>query len=609
MIKLTSISKSFGTQWLFQDASLQLESGERLGVVGRNGHGKTTLFKLILGQEFLDSGEILVPKNYRLGYLEQHIHFQKSSLIEEACQGLPEDRQEEKWTAEKILMGLGFSVADLNKDPKLFSGGFQLRINLAKALLQEPHLLLLDEPTNYLDIVSIRWLEKFLSKWPNELMVISHDLSFLDAVSTHTLSIYRKKFVRLKGSSTEVFRQIQIEEEVHEKTRLNDEKKRKKEEEFISKFRAKARQAGMVQSRIKSLEKKEQLEKLEKIQNLDFSFRYREFPAKIMFSAYNLRFNYVSTQNLIIDGFSMQVAPRDKIAIIGPNGRGKSTLLKLLANELTPSSGNIKLHPLLEWGYFEQSNTRDLNPHFTIAEEISRCNPDLDKTQVRNICGAMMFEGDQALKKIEVLSGGEKSRVCLGKLLAKPYHLLFLDEPTNHLDPESCIALQNALNNFEGAVIFVTHNENILREVPTKLVVFEQGKHFVFEDTYEQFLSQIGWASEGLSETQSDVSREKFRISKKDDRRQRAERQKEKSKILKPLLDKQIELESRINSQEKEIETIHLSIIEASTKGEGQKISQLSTELHTIQVKCQELYNRLEYVMQDIEKIESLYID
>ena len=359
MIKLSGLTKSFGSQTLFSGAGFQMESKERLGVLGRNGYGKTTLFKLILKEEFFDEGEIIVPRNYQIGYLEQHIQFSKQTLIDEACEGLPVDRRMERWTAEKILMGLGFSVSDLEKDPSLFSGGFQVRINLAKALLGEPNLLLLDEPTNYLDITSIRWLERFLSKWKGELMMISHDLSFLDAVSTHTLSIYRGRFVKIKGPSAKLFQQIETEEDIHEKTRVNEEKKRKKEEEFISKFRAKARQAGMVQSRVKALEKKERLEKLEKIRNLDFNFRALEFPAKVMMAAHSLKFSYTSDGPLLIDNLSFQLDAKERLAVIGPNGRGKSTLLKLLAGKLKSSEGRVKNHPILEWGYYEQSNTRE----------------------------------------------------------------------------------------------------------------------------------------------------------------------------------------------------------------------------------------------------------
>ena len=247
-------------------------------------------------------------------------------------------------------------------------------------------------------------------------------------------------------------------------------------------------------------------------------------------------------------------------------------------------------------------------------EEIQSCNPGLDKTQVRNICGAMMFDGDKALKKIGVLSGGEKSRVCLGKLLAKPIHLLILDEPTNHLDPESCMALENALQVFQGSVVLVTHNENMLKNVPTKLLVFDGGEHFLFPGTYPEFLEQIGWKDEAGEKVSGSIgtssnSNEQNKPDKKERRRLRAERQKEKNKLVREPQKRQAEIEKRIKELEIEIDQTNQNLIQASELGDGKKITEQSTVLHEKQEKCLELYNRLEYIMTQLEEIEAQFED
>lgn len=377
-----------------------------MGLVGRNGHGKTTLLRIIAGSEAPDSGAVAAPKGYRVGYVTQHIHFSKPTIIEEACTGLPRQFIHDTWRAEKILSGLGFSKTDMDRHPADFSGGFQVRLNLAKVICSEPDLLLLDEPTNYLDIVSIRWLSGFLRQWSGEVLLITHDRSFMDGVITHTLGIHRKRVRKMSGATDKYYDQIFKEEEIHEKTRVNEAKKRKEAELFISRFRAKARLAGLVQSRIKALEKQEVKDPLEKLKNLDFSFNHAPTPAKVLLQAESLSFAYAGGQPLV-DGLSFAVNKTDRICVIGKNGRGKTTLLRLIAGELASARGRITAHPSTKTGYFAQTNKMDLNDALTVEEEIM--NAGCKRQQARNICGLMMFEGDHALKPIGVLSGGEKA--------------------------------------------------------------------------------------------------------------------------------------------------------------------------------------------------------
>ncbi len=495
MLQINNLSLSFGTQHLLKNVSCNIHSGERLGLVGRNGSGKTSLFKLITGELQPDDGSIALPKNYTVGYLKQHLNFEESTVLEEACLGLKPGEQDQVWKAEKILSGLGFSEDELYQSPLEFSGGFQVRLNLAKVLLSEPHLLLLDEPTNYLDIVSIRWLMRFLQRWPNELIVITHDRDFMNSVTTHTMIIHRQLIKKMAGDTTKLFQQIAVEEEVYELTRQKEQKKRDETMEFINRFRAQAARASLVQSRIKSLEKMGNKEALGRIMELGFRFNSLPFHSQTLIAVSNLTFGY-SADHILINDLTFDIGKKDRICVIGKNGKGKSTLLRLLADELEPTDGIINQHPSCQLGYFGQTNIERLNPALTIDKELASVRPELAYSEIRKTCGAMMFSGDLALKPISILSGGEKSRVSLGKILLSPTNLLLLDEPTNHLDIESCDSMIAALDDFSGAVVIVTHSEMFLHHLANRLIVFNEDRVFMFEGTYQDFLDKHGWEPE-----------------------------------------------------------------------------------------------------------------
>ncbi len=496
MIKIQGLKKSFSTQVLFDDLNMSINRGEKVGLVGRNGHGKSTLFQMILGNIDPDGGSITVPKGYKIGYLQQHLKFTMPTVLEECALGLPEGDEYETWKVEKILFGLGFNQVDMDRNPNEFSGGYQIRMNLAKLLVSAPDLLMLDEPNNYLDIVTIRWLEEFLREWEGEIVLVTHDRSFMDSVVTHVAAIHRQKAIKSEGDTDKLYNQINQAEEIYEKTRVNEAKKRKQEEAFIAKFKAKASFASRTQSRVKKLEKQGEMKALEKIEDLELYFNSSPFGASQMMSAENISFSYDAKQPYIIEDFSISVGSRDRICIIGKNGKGKSTLLKILAGELQPVAGKTNKHPILKEGYFGQTNKEILDDSKTIVEEIMSADKNCTENRARTISGGLMFPGDTALKKIKVLSGGEKSRVLLGKILVTPNHLLFLDEPTNHLDMQSCDSLIEAIDEFEGTVVMVTHNEMHLRAVATKLIIFDNNTIRVYEGSYDDFLSDIGWSDE-----------------------------------------------------------------------------------------------------------------
>ena len=594
MIIVESISKSYGSQELFRNAGFRLNARERLGLVGRNGHGKTTLLRLITGEEEADSGNIIVPKGYSVGHVRQEPDFTCSTVLAEGCSGLPNEESDQSWKVEKVLAGLGFRAPDLEKDPSELSGGFQVRLNLAKVLVKNVDLLLLDEPNNYLDITSIRWLTRYLNGRQGELILITHDRSFMDHVVTHTMGIYRKTLRKISGDTGKLYSQFAMEEEVYEKTRINDEKKRKKSEEFIRRFRAKARLGGLVQSRIKTLEKQKKLEKLEKTKDLDFSFRSSPFNGKPVMNVMEISFGYEPGNPLFSD-LSFSIGPYDRVCVVGENGKGKTTLLKTLAGRLVPRSGEVSLNTTVRSAYYEQANVNSLDENRTVLEEILSSDPDVDHQRARNICGMMMFEGDSALKKIKILSGGEKNRVLLGKTIATPVSFLLLDEPTNHLDMESCDALLEAINDFEGAVLMVTHNEMLLHGLAERLIVFQGGRAFTFEGGYQEFLETRGWESEreeSASEVEGKATGKK--ADRKEFKRLRSELVRERSKALRPRERRIEETETAIVKAEKELEKLHRQMEEASRSGDNTKIADLSKRIHACEKDIETGFTRLE---------------
>ena len=493
MIRVTDLAIAFDGQQIFEDVNVNFNPGEKIGLIGRNGSGKSTFLKILLKKIEQDYGKVEIASSYQIGYLEQHLTFSHDNVLEEVASVLPEEREYEVWKGEKILHGLGFSDEEVLQDPKQFSGGYQVKINLAKLLLLEPNLLLLDEPTNYLDIHSVKWLKKFLKEWPYELILITHDRAFMDSIITHTLNVHRGKFRKIPGNTQKIREQIAQEEDIYEKTRLNEEKQRQKTQEWVDRFKSKASQASRTQSKMKMLEKQEVKEKLADVANLDFKFNYLPYKSKEnLMQVADLTFGY-DRDDLLIKKLSFKVDQGDKICVIGKNGKGKSTLLKLLAQEMDAISGTITQHEKVKVGYFGQMNTDRLNPEFSVYEEIQAVDPNMHQSDVRRVCSYVMFSGDLAHKKISVLSGGEKSRVMLGKILLKSVNLLFLDEPTNHLDMESAESLMTAVKQFEGAVVMVTHDEFFLKKIANKLVVYDQGKVFVYDGPYKDFVKKIGW--------------------------------------------------------------------------------------------------------------------
>ena len=608
MISIENVYKAYGQYKLFDGVSFRLNTREKLGLVGRNGHGKTTLMRLIVGQETPDGGNVLKPRNYRIGYVQQHLAFTQPSILAEAVTGLPAHEADQHWKAERVLAGLGFSDEAMQRPPAEFSGGYQVRLNLAKVLISEPDLLLLDEPTNYLDITSIRWVIRFLQGWPRELLLITHDRSFMDQVVTHVVGLHRRKARKIEGDTAKYYDQVAQDEEIYEKTRQNDERRRKEIELFISRFRAKARLANLVQSRIKTLDKMEKKDRLDTIRSLDFAFRDHPYRGRQMMAVEDLAFGYTEDQTLFQD-LAFNVNKGDRIGIIGRNGQGKTTLLKVLAGDLAPDRGAIRFNPNVRMGIYEQTHTTRLVPERTVEEEIMSANGDLERQVARSICGAMMFSGDEALKKIQVLSGGEKSRVLLGQLLARPVNLLLLDEPSNHLDMESCDALLAAIDQFEGAVILVTHNEMFLHAVARRLIVFQGDQAVVFEGGYQRFLEAGGWHLE--EETTASGNRASrpgpARASKKKSRRERSQILTRRSKALRPLEKEMAEIEGVIETCEQRLISLHADMQKATARNDGPQIAKLARAIKECDQTIEAGFERLDGLNTELEATKARF--
>ncbi len=603
MIQLSNISKSFADQELFTNLNFKLNAGNRVGLVGRNGSGKSTLFKLILGEESPDEGEIIIPKGYKIGALRQHLEFSEPTLREEAALALDDEDKYNVYKVEKILFGLGFVQDDLEKDPLSFSGGYQIRINLAKLLVTEPNLLLLDEPTNYLDILSLRWLKSFLRAFEGEVILITHDRDFMDGITTHTMGIVRRSLSLIPGDTHKFYAQLQSNDELYEKQKASNDKKRKELEEFIARNKARASTAALAQSKVKQLEKMDQMDDLGFDATLKFDFNFKDTPSKVLLDVKELSFGY-TPEKLLFQNISFTLEKGECLGIIGKNGTGKSTLLNTIAGELKQLCGTVQSHPSVSFGHFGQTNISRLTPKNTIMDEIYAANPKLSASTVRSICGAMMFSGDRADKKISLLSGGEKSRVMLGQILARPANLLFLDEPTHHLDMDSIEALTVAIKNFKGSVIIVSHSEELLRRVADRLIIFAKDGAEYFDGGYDSFLEKIGWDED---EEQVEKIKTAFKVNKKENKKLRAALIQERNKLTSPLKKEVEKLEKFIMDTEDLIALHHKELISASNSGESSKVMELSQLVSKEENEVEAKFELLETVQNELDELLDRY--
>ena len=512
MLHLTSLGVHFGERTLFEGVDLAVGTKDRIGLVGRNGAGKSTLLKIIAGLQKPSEGSVSTPKEYRIGYLPQEMeHEEESTVMEVAMKAFAEvqklearletltrevaertDYESDSYTdliqelsdanerldaigassteeqAHRILQGLGFKTTDLQRQMSEFSGGWKMRVELAKLLLMQPDLLLLDEPTNHLDIESIEWLEAFLLHHPGAILLISHDRVFLDTLTKRTVEIGGVKLYDYKGpySAYQVWREE--ERSRQEQAAKNQQKYIQETEELINKFRAKKNKAAFAQSLIKKLDKLERVE-VDAAENMQIRFRFPPAPrsGKVIFEAEGVKKSFGDLT--VFEGLDFIMARQEKVALVGKNGAGKTTLTRMLLEQESCTAGALNVGHNVDIGYYAQNQTDELDGNLTVMETLEEVAVGDVRKQLRGLLGSFLFSGEDIDKKVKVLSGGEKARLALCKLLLHPYNVLILDEPTNHLDLKSKSVLKEALQQFDGSLMVVSHDRDFLSDM-TQLV-------------------------------------------------------------------------------------------------------------------------------------------
>ena len=535
MISFNNVSKNYGGQILYENASFILRPGDKVGLVGPNGAGKTTVFRVLMKEEGFDGGSITVPDKIRVAYFSQNIGEMKGrTVIEEVMSGsvkaselatkmrliekqlegdLDPDEMEKVLIelgdyqtefeklggydldvrAKEIITGLGVMPYDHDRDVGLFSGGWRMRIALAKVLIQNPDVILLDEPTNYLDLESIVWLEEWLKSYKGAVLMTSHDRDFMNGIVNRIIEVANKTITTYTGNYDYYEKEKEIRKVQQVAQYESQQAMLQKEEEFIAKFAARASHAAQVQSRVKKIDKIERVELPPEDIVMDFSFPVPPRGSNDVVIMKSLAKTWTrddGTPHKVFSGLTATVNRLDKIAVVGVNGAGKSTLLKVICGLTQASEGESSLGPSIQAGYFSQFSLDLLNPENTVLEEISSRLPHSSNGYIRNLLAAFLFRGDDVEKKIKVLSGGEKSRVVLATLMSNNYNLLILDEPTNHLDLKSRDVLLKALKEFEGTVMYVSHDRHFLHSLSNKVFEVDKGGIRVFETGFQYYLDK-----------------------------------------------------------------------------------------------------------------------
>jgi ATP-binding cassette, subfamily F, member 3 len=488
VITLRGVKKAFHEQVLYENADLQINAGDRLALVGPNGAGKSTLFKLILGEETADAGEVMLRSDLTRGYLPQETASQTDKeVLAEMLSGMPAASGAVEAKAKKILVGLGFKQTDFERPVRELSGGWRMRVAIAKLLLEEPELLMLDEPTNHLDLESLLWFQAYLQNYRGALFIISHDREFINSIVDRIVEVRDGRLKVYTGSFEDYLAERQREEESLISAYNRQQKEIAELEDFIMRFRAKASTASRAQAKIKQLEKMERIVLPEDVRTVAFSFPQPARSGQNVLTFKNLRQSY-DGKTWVYNGLDLTLERGQRIALVGPNGAGKSTMIKLMAGNLPFQEGERKLGYGVECGYFSQHRAEMFQPGLNVYEEASSTRRSHSETTIRTVLGSFLFRKDAAFKKVDVLSGGEKSRLGLAKLLLDPPNLMLLDEPTTHLDMASVEALIGALKTFEGTLCFISHDVYFIRQLANNILHVKNGKVTWYPGDYDYFL-------------------------------------------------------------------------------------------------------------------------
>jgi ATP-binding cassette, subfamily F, member 3 len=499
MLQIESVHKQFATKVLLDGASAHLRPETRVGLVGPNGVGKTTLFKMILGEESPDEGAIRKRPRLQVGYLPQELE----TIIGKTVLDAAHRDQYPEHEAKRILSGLGFSESDFVRPVENLSGGYRMRVALAHLLLSNPDVLMLDEPTNHLDKPTQRWFEEFLLNSKLTLLVISHDTAFLDRIATHIWEIRDKTIQEFRGNYTK-FKELRAARDAQLEAAANRQTKEvARVQKFIDRFRYQANKASQVQSRIKQLEKVKRIELQRDAKRVRFKFPLPSTSGRHVLELTGVVKAY--GEKVVYQSLDFSLERGQRIALVGENGAGKSTLLKILAGVLPFDRGKRTVGHGVTLHYFAQHQAETLNPEHTVLEALSEVSKQTEMNFLRGLAGAFLFSGPDQKKPIKALSGGERNRVALARMLVEPANTLLLDEPTNHLDPASVDVLTDALTEFPGSIIFISHDPTFLTRIATRVVEIEDGQARNFFGDYEYYLWKKAQEFESIKETSEEL--------------------------------------------------------------------------------------------------------
>lgn len=597
LLQVQKAQKHFGTKILFDDAGFAINEGEHVGVIGPNGAGKSTLFKVLVGQQELDSGQIIKSNNLRIGYLEQESEWDLNQSSEEY---LEQHCSKKLWELKRLGESLGLSETHFKTSLHQLSGGYRMRMKLLYLIGQEPNLMLLDEPTNFLDLESILALELFLQNYEGAFLLISHDREFLRRTTESTLEVEDGLITKFPGNIDDYFEQKNQLRTILQAQAANQEAKRKHLQDFIDRFGAKATKARQAQSRMK------QLEKMEVIEVKDLAIRARiQIPKPIHTGRETLHVEEAQlgyAQNVILKNVNLRLNRGSHLGVVGVNGAGKSTLLKSVAAVVPLVAGKINLGYQVSLGYFSQHSTDQLLVDDTILDSLEKAaHKDLMKQDILNMAGSLLFSGDDIYKKIKVLSGGEKSRVALGQILLKKSPVLLLDEPTNHLDFETVEALTEALREYEGTIIVVSHDRSFISRVSSQILEINNGSVEIYPGTYDEYV----WSVQQKQKSSSPVEVQQLAESSEDPNfAPPIEKSLSKEEIRK-LNAKNRELQNVILKMEGKLVSLQeqqMQMTEQLMLVEGSKAAQMVKDLSDL---ANQILKHEEDILMEMEKLEA----
>ncbi len=657
MVALEHLTIRFGGHTLIDDANAVINPGDRIGLVGPNGAGKSTLLKIIAGWIQADEGSVAKPDRVEVGYLPQdgvepdtdeslyeevkHVFDDLLELqdrvkriqhtLSELEEGTDEYRKNLKKYGELqhqveesgvysirsriegVLAGLGFTHCDFDRPVREFSGGWLMRVALAKLLLRRPALLLLDEPTNHLDIESLQWIESFLKEYEGAVVLVSHDRKFLDEITNRTFALDNGSLDTYEGNYSFYVKKWQLHQEQLRREYKNQQKRIKEIQAFIDKFRYNSEKASLVQSRIKKLEKMEEIELQDEQDEIAFEFPEPERSGAIVMELEEVSKSYDEVP--VLDDVSLRINRGDQLAVVGPNGAGKSTLIRILAGLESIDNGKREPGYNVTPSYYAQHQAEEMDPDKQVIEIMQKASGTKSETYLRTILGCFLFQGDDVFKKVSVLSGGEKSRLALARMLVRPSNFLIMDEPTNHLDMQSKTILQQALKDYSGTFIIVSHDRDFLDPLVNQVLEVKNESLKTYLGNISEYMdrksieSQPDLSADSSPSSAPDPSKDKDKqsLSRKEQKRRDAERRNERHRKIKPYKQKLEPIEDRIEEMERRKEEIESLMQENDFYDDPEQVQEVSREYDDLKEQLNKAYSQWESIAEKISEIEELY--